>query len=161
MLRQTVSAKIVVVSLLFAWTTSAVLSQSSDAVATLSRAASVPVQIHRGAGSGALLQLWISGYTPPRRGTVEAVVSLVRGASKKEVEIGRFVIYPSEPFIAKDAAEQRGYSFDAAQALISPVSSSDELAVHVRLVPLSEGMIPEGAQLTVARAELRPQPKPE
>jgi hypothetical protein len=131
-------------------------AQTAGSVATLSRTASLPVRIHPGATSNPVLRLWVRSYTPPRRGAVEAAVSLARGG--KETEVGRFTVFPSEPFSASAAEQERGYMFDAAEALASLASMQGELTSRVRLQPIEAGVTPDRAELEISRAELAPRP---
>jgi hypothetical protein len=98
----------------------------------------------------------VRAYTPPRRGAVEAVVALRAGDSGKEVEVGRFAVFPSEPFLATAASQQRAYRFDATAAL-NALGGDQPFAV-VKLAPFDPAMPADDAQLTIARAELSPRP---
>jgi hypothetical protein len=138
--------------LLLGWSVPAAVAQPGETIATLSRPASVPVRTQAGASSDRVLQLWIRSYTPPRRGAVEVAVSLARDG--REVEVGRFAVFPSEPFVARTPARERGYAFDASAALAALAGAAGELTSRVRLLPIEPGQAPEGASLTVSRAEL-------
>jgi hypothetical protein len=129
---------------------------TTGSIATLSRTASIPVRIHPGATSNPILQLWVRSYTPPRRGAVEAAVSLARG--DKEIEVGRFTVFPSEPFSASGAGQERAYMFDARGGLASLASMQGELTSRVRLEPIESGVTPDQAELEISRAELMHRP---
>ena len=130
-------------------------AQSTVATATVSHPATVPVRVPPGTGNR-LLQLWVRTYRPPGRGAVEAAVSLVRG--DKEVEVGRFAVFPSEPFVARTAAQERGYVFDAASALASLDRVGGELVSRLGLAPVEWLKQPTSAERRVSRAELSPPP---
>jgi hypothetical protein len=142
--------------LLWGCNTSGVVAQESQTVATLQREARLPVRVQAGAKSDPILHISIRSYTPPRRGGVEGVVSLLSG--DKEAEVGRFVVFPSEPFVASDVRQERGYSFDAREALDRMGGDTEALTARVRLAPLDLKIPVEGGELTLARAELRPRP---
>jgi hypothetical protein len=101
-----------------------------------------------------LLDLYVRAYTPPRRGSVEAIVSL--GPTGSEMEIARFAVFPSDPFFATSPRELRAYRFDASAALTA--FQGRALMVQVRLVPIDESISPEGAKLTLGRVEVNPRP---
>jgi hypothetical protein len=88
---------------------------------------------------------------------VEVAISLVRGG--KEIEVGRFTVFPSEPFTASSATRERGYIFDAGEALASLASTQGELTSRVRLQPIEPGVTIDNAELAVSHAELAPRPK--
>ena len=93
--------------------------------------------------------------TPLRSGAgVEAVVAL--GPTGKEMEIGRFAVFPSEPFVAASPRELRAYRFDASAALAA--FKDQPLLVQLRLVQTDEAISPEGAKLTLSRVEITARP---
>jgi hypothetical protein len=108
--------------------------------------------------TGVFLDVWIQAYTPPQRGAVEAVVSLAVPRSDRAIEVGRFAVFPSQPFRANEASQQRVYRFAASAALAALPTQDTPLEVHVRREPLEAGVAPEGAQLTLGKAawSLRP-----
>jgi len=124
-----------------------------NVAATPEKPALVPLPATR-APNAVLLDLYMRAYAPPRRGSVEAVVSL--GATGKEMEIGRFAVFPSEPFLAASPREQRAYRFDASAAFAA--FKDQPLLVQLRLVPTDEAIAPEGAKLTLSRVEVIPRP---
>jgi hypothetical protein len=128
-------------------------AQTMNLVATPDKAATVQIAQPR-KSAGMFLDLWVKAYTPPRRGAVEAVVTLTAGG--QEVEIGRFAVFPSEPFFATEAWQQRAYRFDATAALAALEARDGPLIVQVRLVPVEASVSPEGAQLTLSKVELSP-----
>jgi hypothetical protein len=138
--------------LLFGVGSSSTNAQSAEPIATLSRAASVPVRVQPDVATDGLLRLWIRAYTPPPRGAVEVAVSLARG--NKEAAVDRFAIFPDQAFQAASTAQERGYMFDGREALNSLAGAVGELTARVRLLPIEPGETPAGASLTVARAEL-------
>jgi hypothetical protein len=129
-------------------------AQESPIVATLQREARLPVRVQPGAMGDPVLHVWIRSYTPPRRGAVEAVVSLVSG--DREIEVGRFVVFPSEPFAASATREERGYSFDAREAVNRLGRDAAPLIARIRLAPLDPAIPTEGGETTLSRAELHP-----
>ena len=72
----------------------------------------------------------------------------------QSVEVGRFAVFPSEPFTAKTTAEERGYNFNIGEALTRLKTAEGPLAVHVQLLPIAANASTEEAQLTIASAEL-------
>ena len=128
-------------------------AEAANLVATPEKPALVPLPATR-APNAVLLDLYMRAYAPPRRGSVEGVVSL--GATGKEMEIGRFAVFPSEPFLAASPREQRAYRFDASAAFAA--FQNQPLFVQVRLVPTDAAISPEGAKLTLSRVEVNPRP---
>jgi hypothetical protein len=128
-------------------------AESANLAATPDKPASVPLPATR-APNAVLLDLYVRAYTPPRRGAVEAVVSL--GPSGTEMEIGRFAVFPSEPFQAASPNEQRAYRFDASATFAA--FQNRPLTVQVRLVPTDAKIPPDGAKLTLSRVEVKPRP---
>jgi hypothetical protein len=63
-------------------------------------------------------------------------------------------VFPSEPFSASGAGQERGYMFDAMGALASLASMQGELTSRVRLQPIEPGVAPDNAELDISRAEL-------
>ena len=128
-------------------------AETANLAATPEKPALVQVPATR-APNAVLLDLYMRAYAPPRRGSVEAVVSL--GPSGKEMEIGRFAVFPSEPFLAASPREQRAYRFDASAAFAA--FKDQPLLVQLRLVPTDEAISPEGAKLTLSRVEITARP---
>lgn len=128
-------------------------AQTSSLIAAPEKPATVPITPARGA-AGSFLDLYVRSYSPPRRGAVEAVVTL--GPAGNEIEIGRFAVFPSEPFLATNPAEQRAYRFDATAALAA--YQGRPLVGQVRLLPVDPAISAEGAQLGLSRVEITPRP---
>jgi hypothetical protein len=131
----------------------AAAAEAANLVAAPDKPALVPLPPAR-APNAVLLDLFVRAYAPPRRGSVEAVVAL--GPTGKEMEIGRFAVFPSEPFLAASPREQRAYRFDASAAFAA--FQNQPLFVQVRLVPTDAAISPEGAKLTLSRVEINPRP---
>jgi hypothetical protein len=128
-------------------------AQPANLSATPDKPATVPLPPAR-PSNAVLLDLYVRAYTPPRRGSVEAIVSL--GPIGSEMEIARFAVFPSDPFFATSPRELRAYRFDASAALTT--FQGRPLVVQVRLVPIDESIPPEGAKLTISRVEVSPRP---
>jgi hypothetical protein len=147
-----------VVAGLIVWlTVIPVTGQQDRRVATVEQAATLSIVPPR-EPKETLLDLWIQAYTPPQRGAVEAVVSLARAGDPGEIEIGRFAVFPSEPFVATEASQRRAYRFDATAALGALKASDGPLEVRVRLEPIDPKVSPEGARLTLSKAEFSRRP---
>jgi hypothetical protein len=131
-------------------------AQATNLTAVPDRAAAIPVPASR-AANAVLLDFYVRAFRPPRRGAVEAIVSL--GPTGSEMEIGRFAVFPSEPFLADNPKEQRAYRFDASAAL--GAYRGQPLVAQIRLVPTDDKISPEGAQLTLSRVEINPRPAPD
>jgi hypothetical protein len=131
-------------------------AQPTNLTAVPDKPAALPVPASR-AANAVLLDFYMSAYTPPRRGAVEAVVTL--GPTGSEMEIGRFTVYPSEPFLAACPNEQRAYRFDASAALAA--YQGQPLVAQIRLVPMDDKLSSEGAQLKLSRVETNPRPPPD
>lgn len=133
------------------------VAQGANLVATPTKAAVIPVMLPARVPERLFLDLSVRAYTPPRRGAVEAVVTLGKG--ERGMEVGRFAVFPSEPFVAAEPSQQRAYRFDANSA-VAAFRGERELTAQVRLVPIDEKVPADGAQLTIERAELNPPPPP-
>ena len=136
--------------------TGSAAAQETNLVAVPGKPASVALPASR-AANAVLLDFYIRAYTPPRRGAVEAIVSL--GPSGSEMEIGRFAVFPSEPFAAANPRELRAYRFDATAALAA--YKGQPLVAQIRLVPIDDKISPEGAELALSRVEINPRPAPD
>jgi len=132
--------------------------QSADVVATPAKPARIVVAAPPQASSGMFLDVGVRAYTPPRRGTVEAVVTLSAGAAAAEQEIGRFSIFPDEPFLADDVRQQQTFRLDATAALAASKSTTGPLEVKVHLAPLDPAISSSDATLTVGRVVFQPRP---
>lgn len=120
---------------------------AQDVTATPERAAALTVTRPPAA---AFLDLWVTAYTPPRQGAVEAVVSI--GAATTDIEVGRFAVFPAEPFTARQTSEQRAYRFDASAALQSLKRDGAAVTVRVALIPIDDKIPALGAKLVVGKA---------
>lgn len=127
---------------------------AAETTATPGRAVTLPLAAPAGAGD-TLLELRVSAYTPPRSGGVEAVVTLRRGG--RAVEVGRFAVFPAEPFGGGRAAGSRAWLFDAGAALAA-LGGSGPLSVTLRLAPFDARAGAPGAAMTIAGAVLRGRP---
>ena len=133
-------------------TTNRAGAQAENADATPERAASMPVAAP--AQGGNFLDIYVRAYTPPDRGAVEAVVTL--GPAGSEIEIGRFAVFPSAPFLATTAEQQRAYRFEATAAL--KAAEGKPLLAQVRLLPTDPKISAAGARLSLGKAEIVPRP---
>jgi hypothetical protein len=156
-LHRIVACAAVVAGLIVSLTVLPATGQRDRLVATVEQAATLSIVPPRDMRE-TFLDLWIQAYTPPQRGAVEAVVSLARAGGTGEIEIGRFAIFPSEPFWATEASQQRAYRFDATAALAALKAGDGPLEVRVRLEPIAPKVSPEGAQLTLSKAEFSRRP---
>jgi hypothetical protein len=104
------------------------------------------------------LDLWVKAYTPPSRGAVEAVASVGSATRKTAIEVGRFAVFPSEPFFATEGRRQRAYRFNATEALRALGAGDDALIVRVEMVSLIENIPAQGAELVFSKAELSERP---
>lgn len=139
----------------FAFGASAAAPAAAQAVtAQPERAASLTVG-WPSAAADTFLDLWVTAYTPPRQGAVEAVVSI--GTADRQIEVGRFAVFPAEPFIAKQANEQRAYRFDASAALRT-LKRDATVSVRVALIPIDSNIPARDARLVVGKAAFIPRP---
>jgi hypothetical protein len=113
----------------------------------------VPANIAAGA---MLLDIHVKAFTPPRRGSVEAVVWL--GPAGREIEVGRFAVFPSAAFRAATSAEQRTFRLNAAAALAA--ARGQPLVAKLLLVPTDDKISAAGASLTLDRIETTTRPAP-
>jgi hypothetical protein len=113
-----------------------------------------------GGGHDAYLDLNVRAFKPPRRGAVEAVVTLVENkAGGREVDVGTFTISPAKKFEAKNPDDERGFRLDATQALAGLGADGTAVTVKVRLAPLLEGQSAAGARLTLGKVQFVPVPR--
>lgn len=132
------------------------LGQKAGTVATPAKAAKVWVVPPLKAGSGTFLDIGVRAYTPPHRGAVEAVVVVRPGGDGPGQEVGRFSIFPDEPFGTADSRQERTYRLDATAALTALGHTNGRIEVEVRLVPLDPGVSSIDATLTVGQVAFRP-----
>jgi hypothetical protein len=109
----------------------------------------------------AFLDLNVRAFTPPKRGAVEAVVTLEENKDGgREVELGSFTIFPAKKFEAKKADDERGFRLDATQALADLGADAAAVKVKIRLAPLHVGQSTHGAKLTLGKVQLVPREEP-
>lgn len=156
-LHRIVTCAAVVAGLIVSLTGMPVMGQTARLVATLEKTATLSIVPPR-TMMETFLDLWIQAYTPPRRGAVEAVVLLAAASGSQAIEIGRFAVFPSKSFFATKVSQQRAYRFDATATLAALKAGDGPLEVRVRLEPIDTKMSPEGAQLTLSKAEFSRRP---
>lgn len=127
------------------------------AVTATARVPATLVVERQAGGADVLLDIAIRGFRPPRRGAVEAVVTLSENkAGGREVDVGAFTIFPAKKFRAAKPEDERGFRLDAAQALASLGVDSTAVKVKVRLAPLRDGQSAAGARLTLGKVQFLP-----
>jgi hypothetical protein len=126
---------------------------AADSVATPGETAVVPLPAPPRTGGAVYLDVLINAYTPPARGSIDAVVALAN--SKREIEIGRVTIFPNQAFAAKDGEPGRSYRFNVSSALAALFVDGGPLELRVRLVPIDPKLPIEGARMTIGAAEYR------
>jgi hypothetical protein len=128
-------------------------------VTTATATTPAAVVIDRQAGAtDVLLDLNVTAFRPPRRGAVEAVVTLQENkAGGREANVGSFSIFPAKKFKASGPADQRGFRLDATQALADLGVDMTPVKVKVRLMPLHDGESAAGAKLTLGKVQFVPQ----
>jgi len=127
--------------------------RAADRVATPGETAVVPLPAPPRSGGAVYLDLRISAYTPPARGSVDGVVALAN--SKREIEIGRVTIFPNQAFAAKDGEPGRSFRFNVTSALAALFVDGGPLELRVRLAPIDPKLPIEGARMTIGGAEFR------
>jgi len=127
---------------------------ATDRIATAEKAAIVSVAMPPRTSAPTYLDVRISAFRLPERGAVEAVVTL-GAASGDAIEIGRFTVFPGEPFTAKDGEPGRTYRFNVTAALAKLPAGERPLLVRVRLLPIDPAISPAGAEMTIGGAEFR------
>ena len=135
-----------------------VSAQSGNLVATPAKPARIVVPAPSLVSSGVFLDVGVRAYAPPRGGAVQAVVTVSAGAHDTEQEIGRFTVFPNEPFSADDVRQERIFRLDATAALAALKSSGGPLEVKVRLAPLDPSVSSSDASLTVGQVVFQPRP---
>jgi hypothetical protein len=131
-------------------------AQDRNLTATPGHAATLTIAPPR-SPADIFLDVWLKAYTPPQQGAVDAIVTAAP-TSGEAVEIGRISIFPSQPFNAAEAREQRAYRFDASALLRRLKPSDTAIVVSVTLIPMNEKFSPQGAALTLGKAEFSPRP---
>jgi hypothetical protein len=134
----------------------AVAPPAGEATATARGPATLLVD-RQAAGADAFLDLNVRAFTPPKRGAVEAVVTLEENKDGgREVDVGSFTIFPAKKFEAKKPDDERGFRLDATQALADLGADNAAVKVKVRLAPLHEGQSATGAKLTLGKVQFVP-----
>ncbi|MBI3705140.1 MAG: hypothetical protein HY244_15140 [Rhizobiales bacterium] len=126
-------------------------AQDAEATSTIERAATLTVP-RPTSPDEVYLDLWVKAYTPPSRGAIEAVVSIGPAGHDAAIEVGRFAVFPSEPFIATEVSRQRAYRFNAAAALRTLKANDKSITLRVTLVSLIADIPAEGAKLLLGKA---------
>ena len=141
---------------------SASITPPAAAAATATAKAPATLLIDRQApGNDAFLDLNVRAFKPPRRGAVEAVVTLEENKEGgREVDVGTFAIFPAKKFEAKKPDDERGFRLDATRALIDLGTDDTAVKVKVRLAPLHEGQTAHGAKLTLGKVQFVPRDEP-
>ena len=129
-------------------------AQGTTGVATTDRPATIRIEPPSRAAD-TLIDIGVRAFKPPSTGTVDVIVTLM-GPSGVEQEVGRFGIFPVEPFSAKNAREERTFRLDATTALAALKGEKGPLTVKVQLVPIGPGARTTGAQLTVGDVKFSP-----
>jgi hypothetical protein len=115
----------------------------------------------QGTGKDAFLDLNVRAFKPPKHGAVEAVVTLEENKDGgREVDVGRFSIFPSKKFEATKPEDERGFRLNATEALNDLGGDSADVKVKVRLSPLHEGQSAHGAKLTLGKVQFVPRDDP-
>ena len=128
-----------------------------QSMATLVKPATIPIAAPPQAKSGIFLVVSVRAYTPPRRGAIEAVVTLATGRGIEQ-DVGGFSIFPNEPFAVADARQERAFRLDATAALAALKSKGDTLLVSVRLASAGPSITSDAASLSVGRVSFYPRP---
>lgn len=135
------------------WVVSPSFAQHSGKTATAEQPAEATVTVPT-TGTGALLDVGVRTFRPPTSGTVDFTVTL-SGDTGTEQEVGRFSMFPVQPFDAANASEERTFRFDASRAL-SAVKSDGPIKVRIKIVPMDAQPSPSGAALTIGEVKLTP-----
>ena len=125
---------------------------AQNKVATIDKPAEFVLAPAAGA-EARFLEISVSAYKPPPSGAVDIVVTLAGRGDSTETELGRFAIFPSEPFTARSAAEERKFRIDA-RAAAAAMTSAGQITVRVKLAAVDTSRSPAGAELTVSRVAL-------
>jgi hypothetical protein len=125
-------------------------SRAADSTATPGRTAIVPLPAPQRTGGPIYLDVRISAYRPPARGSVDAALAI--GNATRETEIGRVTIFPNQAFTAGGGESPRSYRFNVTSALAA-FPAGAPLELRMRLVPIDPQVPIEGAQMTLGGAE--------
>jgi hypothetical protein len=140
------------------------VSVTPPAAAAVTATAKAPATLlidRQAPGNDAFLDLNVRAFKPPKRGAVEAVVTLEENKEGgREVDVGTFAIFPAKKFEAKKPDDERGFRLDATRALTDLGTDRTAVKVKVRLAPLHEGQTAHGAKLTLGKVQFVPRDEP-
>jgi len=129
-----------------------VVAQGDQLLATVDKPVVVtvtPPPVTERVDQPARVVIIVTGFQPPRGGTVEAVVKVQREGTETEQEIGRFGIFPNAQFKVADPAKGQRFGF----SLPKELAGGRPVKLKVELVPSrGEG---KGASLELGGAEIR------
>ena len=124
-------------------------------VATVAKPAELPAKQITRVRSGQpprTLNLSVVDYTPPREGTVAAVVTLANAHLRIRRDLGRFGVYPNAPFTAEKPDDAQRFGFQLAPEDVVLLQDAGTQVV-VSLEPSAGAR--DGARLVLGAAELR------
>lgn len=101
-----------------------------------------------------LLEVSVAEYAPPKGGPAEAVVTLV--TAKGSSEVGRFSIFPDEPFDAGKSGQPRRFHIRIPNGI--QVSPGEAVTASVQLARSSGSERLEGGRLVVREVKFRSEP---
>ena len=130
---------------------------SPAAAATATTEAPATLLIDRQVAGEVFLDLNVRAFKPPQSGAVEAVVTLAENKDGgREVEVAAFSIFPVKAFEAEKPEDERGFRFDATQALADLGGDDAAVKVKVRLAPLRDGQPALDAKLMLGKVQFVP-----
>lgn len=100
-----------------------------------------------------LLEVSVAEYAPPKGGTAEAVVTLATAKGVREV--GRFSIFPDEPFDAAKSGLPRRFNIRIPKGV--EISPGEAVTASVRLASTENRRL-EGGRLVVREVRFRSEP---
>ena len=106
------------------------------------------------AQGASLLEVSVAEYAPPKGGAAEAVVTLATAKGKREV--GRFSLFPDEPFDAGKSGQPRRFNIRIPKSV--EVSPGEAVTASVQLAPSSDKRKLEGGKLVVREVKFRSEP---
>jgi hypothetical protein len=101
-----------------------------------------------------LLEVSVAEYAPPKGGPAEAVVTLTTAKGSREV--GRFSIFPDEPFLAGKSGQPRRFNIRIPKDV--GVRPGETVTASVRLARSGDNQRLEGGRLVVREVRFRPEP---
>jgi hypothetical protein len=101
-----------------------------------------------------LLEVSVAEYAPPKGGPAEAVVTLATAKGPREV--GRFSIFPDDPFDAGKSGQPRRFNLRIPKDL--ELRAGEAVTASVRLAPTSAAQKLEGWRLVVSDMRFRSDP---